>query len=381
MKKILLVDDRQENLYLLNSLLTGNGYLVEQATNGEEALQLARQQQPDMIVADVLMPVMDGFELCHNIRNDKSLKNTAFVFYTASYLDQRDKNLAENLGVDRYLLKPQEPADLLRIFKEVLDQRERSETRGINQKPLHEKQYLREHNESLIRMLEKKIEELNRSREVLKDEILVRKQTEEKLKASLREKEVLLKEVYHRTKNNMQVILALFDLQQRKLSDVSTKEVFQKMSARIYSMSMVHDLLYRSKNLYEIHLDDYVTKLTQRLLSVYNTAETTVDLELDLAATPLNIQFAVPLGQVINEIVCNSMKYAFKGKSQGRIYLSSRQANEQFILIIGDDGIGMQNPEENQSSNTLGAYIIRAVVENQLFGRLAIDDHPVCATR
>ena len=83
MKKILLVDDRQENLYLLNTLLINNGYLVDQASNGEEALELARKNHPDMIVADVLMPVMDGFELCHRVRNDDQLKSTAFVFYNA----------------------------------------------------------------------------------------------------------------------------------------------------------------------------------------------------------------------------------------------------------------------------------------------------------
>ncbi len=222
-------------------------------------------------------------------------------------------------------------------------------------------------------MLENKIEELNRSREVLKDEILVRKQTEEKLKASLQEKEVLLKEVYHRTKNNMQVILSLFDLQQRKLSNVETREVFQKMSDRIFSMSMVHDLLYRSKNLYEIHLDNYLSKLTQRLLSVYSTPETVIDLDIDLAPTSLNIQFAVPLGQVINEIICNSMKYAFQGRSQGKIFLSSHRKDDQLILVVGDDGIGLETPDAMTATNTLGTYIIRAVIENQLFGQLTVD--------
>ena len=374
LKKILLVDDRQENLYLLDSLLKGSGYAVEQATNGEEALKLAHNSQPDMIVADVLMPVMDGFELCHKIRTDKTLRNTAFIFYTASYLDQRDKALAKNLGVDRYLLKPQEPAELLRVFREVLEEHDGSSSGDEHQQPLHEKQYLREHNESLVRMLEKKVLELDQSRQILEEEVQVRKQAEEKLKASLLEKEVLLKEIYHRTKNNMQVIVGLLDLQARKLGENSPEVVFREMSDRIFSMSLVHDLLFRSKNLYEIQLDQYLQSLAERLLTVYRQPELEVELDLQLLPTRLNIQFAVPLGLVINEILSNSMKHAFPGRATGRIFIVAHESPVHGLMLqVGDNGVGLAEVDAIKDAETLGAHIIRTVVEYQLRGKLTLD--------
>lgn len=372
MKKVLLVDDREENLYLLSTLLKGNGYEVASAMNGAEALVQAHKSPPDMIVADVLMPVMDGFELCHKVKTDKELKDSAFIFYTASYLDKRDEELALSLGVDRYLLKPQEPDILLKVLGEVFDERDSKAGAGVIPFP-EERDYLKDHNESLVRMLEKKIEQLNHTQQGLKKEIQTRKVAEEKLKTSLLEKEALLKEVYHRTKNNMQVIVGLFDLQARKLGLQSPETVFREMSDRIYSMSMVHDLLYRSKNLYEIKLDQYLSSLTDRLLALYNSNETEVELDLQIEPVPINIQFAVPLGLVITEVLSNALKYAFKDRAVGLISIVAKQTGENGLhLVLRDNGIGLRLNTTNQ--NTLGMHIIQTVVKNQLSGTIEIDD-------
>ncbi len=367
-KKVLLVDDKAENLYLLKSLLSGNGFVVEQALNGEEALKIAREKHPDMIVSDILMPVMDGFALCHEVKTDESLKDTPFVFYTASYLDQRDKELALNLGVDRYIIKPQEPEDLLQVFQEVMSQHD-DDTKKIAQPTILETDYLKEHNESLIRMLEKKLEQLDLSKRVLEEEIVVRREAEAKLQASLKEKDVLLKEVYHRTKNNMQVIVGLLDLQARKAGKVPADVVFKEMSDRIYSMSMVHDLLYRSKSLYEIQLDRYLHDLSNRLLTVHNQPQQDIELALEVDHIPVNIQFAIPLGLVITEMISNSLKYAFKDRSRGRITITAHLKKDAGLLLsIADDGVGLDESVDLNSDNTLGLYIIRSIVENQLFG-------------
>jgi len=372
LKKVLLVDDREENLYLLSTLLKGNGYEVASAMNGAEALVQAHKSPPDMIVADVLMPVMDGFELCHKVKTDKELKDSAFIFYTASYLDKRDEELALSLGVDRYLLKPQEPDILLKVLGEVFDERDSKAGAGVIPFP-EERDYLKDHNESLVRMLEKKIEQLNHTQQGLKKEIQTRKVAEEKLKTSLLEKEALLKEVYHRTKNNMQVIVGLFDLQARKLGLQSPETVFREMSDRIYSMSMVHDLLYRSKNLYEIKLDQYLSSLTDRLLALYNSNETEVELDLQIEPVPINIQFAVPLGLVITEVLSNALKYAFKDRAVGLISIVAKQTGENGLhLVLRDNGIGLRLNTTNQ--NTLGMHIIQTVVKNQLSGTIEIDD-------
>jgi len=357
---------------MLEALLTGSGFVVDQAPNGEEALERARQNKPDMIISDILMPVMDGFALCRKVKQDDSLKDVGFVFYTASYLDKRDRDLALNLGVDRYLTKPQEPEKLLEIFKEVLDASSAREQASSSVAALPEDVYLKEHNESLVRMLEKKLEQLAISKRILEQEIIVRREVEMKLQASLFEKEVLLKEVYHRTKNNMQVIVGLFDLQQRKSGSHPLNAVFKEMSDRIYSMSMVHDLLYRSKNFSEIKLDQYLLNLSNRLLAVYETPEISVELELDSDSIPINIQFATPLGLVITEILSNSLKYAFVGRSNGKIFIRAQFESERGLLLtIGDDGVGVGEDFDTHDESTFGLYIIRTIVENQLYGGIS----------
>ncbi|HMA63972.1 MAG TPA: response regulator, partial [Chitinispirillaceae bacterium] len=109
MKKILVVDDNQQNLYFLKVLLSANGFDVEMASNGEEALSLARQSPPYMIVSDILMPVMDGYALCKVWREDVMLKNIPFIFYSATYTEQKDQDFALKLGADRFIIKPVEP--------------------------------------------------------------------------------------------------------------------------------------------------------------------------------------------------------------------------------------------------------------------------------
>ncbi len=316
---------------------------------------------------------MDGFTLCHEVKNDDKLKDTAFVFYTASYLDKRDKELAMNLGVDRYLTKPQEPEKLLEVFKEVLNERGKPGRPSAPTRPIPENDYLKEHNESLIRMLEKKVEQLDHSKRILEEEIVVRRNAEEKLQATIQEKEILLKEVYHRTKNNMQVLVGLLDLQARKAGQVSIDAILREMSDRIYSMSMVHDLLYRSKNLSEILLDQYLHSLSERLLAVYERPETEIELVMDTEAIPVNIQFAIPLGLVITEILCNALKYAFLNRRKGTISMLARLDKDQGLLLkISDDGVGFNFQEKPGESKTLGMFVIRTIIEDQLSGSYSI---------
>ena len=109
MKRVLIVDDIKENLYLLESLLKGYGYGTVTANNGAEALGLGLKEPPDLIIADILMPVMDGYTLCREWKKDDTLKNIPFIFYTATYTHPKDGEFALSLGADRFIIKPQEP--------------------------------------------------------------------------------------------------------------------------------------------------------------------------------------------------------------------------------------------------------------------------------
>ena len=120
MQRLLIVDDKEEEQYLLKVLFEKSGYRVDFASDGVQALAVARAAPPDLVISDILMPVMDGFTLCREWRNDKLLFRLPFVFYTATYTDPRDEEFALKLGADRFVVKPIEPDVLLRIVEEVL---------------------------------------------------------------------------------------------------------------------------------------------------------------------------------------------------------------------------------------------------------------------
>ena len=160
MTRILIADDISANRYMLTSLLEGSGYEVVSAADGAEALALAKSAPPDLIVTDIMMPVMDGFELCRLWKSDDRLKHIPFVIYTATYTDPKDEKLARNLGADRFLLKPQKVERLLEVVREVLAEASRG---GSNDRPglsRDEMDLVRQHNDALLRKLQRKVGQL-----------------------------------------------------------------------------------------------------------------------------------------------------------------------------------------------------------------------------
>ncbi len=162
----LIVDDHETNLYMLQSVLAGSGYEVATARDGRAALDRALASTPDIIISDILMPVMDGFTLCRLCHEDPRLKSVPFVFYTATYTDARDEELGLAAGADLFLVKPLEPDVFLERIKELLDRCGRGELGRQPAAPVDEVTYLKEYNEALIRKLEDKVaavEEANRA--------------------------------------------------------------------------------------------------------------------------------------------------------------------------------------------------------------------------
>jgi len=189
--RILIVDDKEENRYLLRALLQGHGYDVEEACHGAEALTRARQKAPDLIISDILMPVLDGFALCREWKGDALLKTVPFIFYTATYTDDRDRAFALSLGAERFIIKPEEPDAFLGIIIDVLRQVTAQQASGAQptadspaRRPPDALQngkehvYLKQYNEALIRKLEGKMEELELSNRRLEHDIAERKSAE-----------------------------------------------------------------------------------------------------------------------------------------------------------------------------------------------------------
>ncbi len=167
--KILIVDDDDNSRVFLERALRGQDYSAESAANGVEALEKAYQWHPDLIISDILMPEMNGFELCRRIKTDEQLRNIPFIFYTATFVDQKDEKLAMALGASRFLVKPIEPADFFRIVREVIDEYEKNKL-SVPGRPLGEmKDLCQMQAEALARKLDKKVRELDKERKALRE--------------------------------------------------------------------------------------------------------------------------------------------------------------------------------------------------------------------
>ncbi len=167
--KILVVDDNKENLYMLESLLRGYGYDVKSAADGVEALKKAEREDFDMIISDILMPRMDGFQLCREIKKNRKLKKIAFVFYTSTYTEPADQQFALSLGADRFIVKPAEPDVFIKILEEVIKSYETKKLKPCKTTIENETIYLKEYNERLIKKLEDKMVDLKTVNRNLKE--------------------------------------------------------------------------------------------------------------------------------------------------------------------------------------------------------------------
>ena len=177
MSTLLIVDDNEKTLYMLQVLLSSKGFQVERASNGAEALERARRAPPDMIISDILMPVMDGFALCRAWKEDERLKDIPFVFYTATYTDPKDEDFGLSLGADRFIVKPIEPDKLLALLWETIKNRKADKPVAPRQ-TVEEAEYYKEYNAALIRKLEDKMLQLEEANRILERDIAERKRAE-----------------------------------------------------------------------------------------------------------------------------------------------------------------------------------------------------------
>jgi PAS domain S-box-containing protein/putative nucleotidyltransferase with HDIG domain len=169
MKKILVVDDEEQNRSYLQTLFKAHGFHITTATNGANALEAARKDPPHVIITDILMPVMDGFMLCKEWKQDNRLKKIPFIFYTATYTDPKDEKLALDMGADLFIIKPQEPDILLDLIQKIM-KKSKSEKREINpEMETSAEVVLKEYNEALFRKLEKKLQQLESANQAIKE--------------------------------------------------------------------------------------------------------------------------------------------------------------------------------------------------------------------
>lgn len=203
-------------------------------------------------------------------------------------------------------------------------------------------------------------------------DVTERRKAEDRLQASLREKEILLQEIHHRVKNNMQVISSLLNLQSKHLSDPVAVEMFQECQHRIRTMALVHESLYKSSDLSKIEFGSYLRSLASHLLHFNEVDTRRIRLATALEEVYLDIQTAIPSGLIANELLSNAMKHAFPGKRSGTIELALRPLPEgSYLLSVKDDGIGFPEGIDIRKAESLGLQIVSSLID-QVDGRLEI---------
>jgi|GEM_PF-2539299 len=197
------------------------------------------------------------------------------------------------------------------------------------------------------------------------------KQAEAQIQASLDEKEVLLREIHHRVKNNLQIISSLLNLQSSYLKDETSRDVLKESKDRVKSMAMIHQKLYQSGNFEEIEMGEYIEYLVNGLFSSYGVDSDKIKLNTDLQKIYLDIDTAIPLGLIINEIITNSIKHAFPGELKGEIFIKIFQEGENYLIVVADNGVGLPEDLDVEKTASLGMQLVNNLVR-QIDGELEL---------
>jgi len=404
MQSVLIVDDIAENLYFLEVLLKGNGFEVRSALNGAEALESARHDPPDLILSDILMPVMDGYTLCREWRADDRLKRIPFMFYTATYTGQKDEALALSLGADRFVIKPMEPDVLMGIIRDVLAGSRKDEP-TVSDLPSKDGELLQEYNEALFRKLEKKMADLERVNQELKQTIIEQKLLEEQLRQTQKLEAIgrFSTGIAHDLNNILTVIIGFGDIMRRKMSgdDPQRDKMDQILAAADRAANLTRSLLTFSRKqklkLQALDLNDCIRNVDIFLRRIIGE-----DVKLITTLCKEHFSIVADRGH-IEQVLMNLATNARDAMPNGGILSIGTdiiEIDEAFIrlhgygtsgryalLTVADNGIGMDEATRQQifepffttkdagRGTGLGLSIIYGIV-NQHKGHISVYSEP-----
>jgi PAS domain S-box-containing protein len=203
-------------------------------------------------------------------------------------------------------------------------------------------------------------------------DVTERRKMEQKIQKSLKEKEMLLKEIHHRVKNNLMIIASLLNIQSRYIKDTESQEIFKESQNRARSMAIIHERLYQSVDLKRIDFGDYVRTLSNELFHAYADDSGRIKLKINLDAIFVDINIAIPLGLIINELITNSLKHAFPKGRGGEITLDFHKKEDSFELTVKDNGIGFPEDLDYRSTSSLGLQLVNSLTE-QIDGKVEMD--------
>ncbi len=367
---ILCVDDEAANLKLLESMLMPRGYEVVSASSGKDALLKIKSQTIDLVLLDIFMPVMDGFEVCRQIKEDQKLRNTPVMLITVSTA-KKNRIRGIEAGADEFLSKPFDQTEALARIKILLKVKEFSDERR------RAEELLKTAHDELECKVQERTVELAQANEILKADISERKRAEEKVRNSLAEKEILLKEMHHRVKNNLMTIIGLIKMQERKANNKMFNTLLLELEGRVRAMALVHESLYKSENLAHVDLQSYIESMHTHIYAQFGVGRD-IRFRVEAAGADVKLDIAVPVGLILNELITNSYKYAFpgdkscSGAGQCEIAVSVTHEAGFMTMSIADNGIGLPLEVNWKKPETIGLQLIM-MLSQQINGSLELD--------
>ena len=322
--KILLVEDDPAHAGAIGRAFRSLGESVRLTTASSlrEAFDCLEASQPDLVIADWLLPDGKGLEL---LAGDKEALPYPIVVMT-SHGNEETAVQAMRAGALDYIVKSDTTfADMPHITERTLREW---------------------------------------------GHIVDRKKAEDHIKASLAEKEVMLREIHHRVKNNLAVIDGLLTLQFERSSGKSTEEIFEEIQARIRSMAVAHEMIYQSENLAYLDISDYMGNLVDHLRQSHERMDTVISLEKEIEHVSFGLDTAIPLGFLITELVSNCLKHAWLEQGEGEVRITLKPTSDsEFELVVRDNGVGMSEAPDLEDPKSMGFALIAAYVE-QLHGEV-----------
>ncbi|MBF0318374.1 MAG: response regulator [Nitrospirae bacterium] len=371
--KILILDDEQIIIDAITKHLRPFNFKIYSANDGKEGLALYQEVRPILIILDLRMPVMDGVEFLRRI--SLSPMDPCSVIVLTGHGSDEEMDRCFELGVSAFLRKPFNVYELVGMVKHsiALKKVELSLKDELTERAKMEEELLRYRNH-LEELVDKRTAELQNTNDLLQNEIIERTKAEQLATQSLKDKEVLLREIHHRVKNNLQIVSSLLDLQTKYIKDPETLHMFKDSQNRLKTMALLHEKLYQSDNMAEIDFAKYLTNLLEHLYRSYCIDTANISMATDIEKATIGLDTAVPCGLIVNELVSNSLKHAFKGDGRGKLFIRLENLSKgRFKLTVSDTGVGMPAGIDLKSAKTLGLRLVNALVTEQLDGSIEFD--------
>jgi two-component sensor histidine kinase len=322
---LLILEDNPDDAELAVKELELEGFTLEWSrVDTEKAFKKALSKKPDLILADYKVPSFNGMAALK--MNKQLTPEIPLIIFSGTIGEEVAVECMKSGAID-YVLKD-------RLFR-------------------------------LGPAVKRALEEAEEHRQ--------RKRAEEQIKASLKEKEVLLREIHHRVKNNLQVLSSLLNMQARATKDKDTISILSESQDRISAMALIHTQLYESADLSEINMKGFVDKLFRRLFQSYPVKGAKITPILHIADYPFPISIAMPVGLVVNELLANALQHAFGKRSEGKIeVILSVLKKGKTNLTVSDDGVGLPKGFDINKTRTLGLRLVKILAEDQLKGNIKV---------